>query len=530
MLGCLTDNQVARGVHVLETTATGKLVKIPIYAIMFVRGSSGNKNTLFFSCSVQLCDGSAGNASTCNAPTCTVDFTPDVVVERRRRAADGDTKVVGRALTVRFGNATQEEEFMHEEDGYEKEERVRSDVDSLTVEQIQNIREALQAAKNDETISGYNQIAAFHGQPNWCPSPAAEKKYACCTHGMAVFPHWHRLLTVQAENALVANGLHGGLPYWDWTLPITSLPAIVKEEFYTNPKTGESTPNPLYNGLADGHPTTRSVRDELFEAPAFGSLTRIAEQVMLAFEQTDFCDFEVQYEIAQNYIHALVGGNEEYSMASLRFSAYDPIFFLHHSNTDRLWAIWQELQKYRGLPYNSANCAIASLRQPLQPFAQDHVTNPDPVTRDHSTPFDVFNYENSFHYHYDNLQFNGMSIPQIQREVIKRAAEERVFAGFMLHGIKKSSLVVFEICKPTGDCKKAGEFYLLGDEYELPWEFDRLFKYEITDQLSEFGLEPLDMYEVKYEVFDLARASLGTDIFGVPPQIYLSPYGRAITP
>ncbi|KAK7090872.1 hypothetical protein V1264_010615 [Littorina saxatilis] len=405
---------------------------------------------------------------------------------------------------------------VHEEDGYEKEERVRSDVDSLTVEQIQNIREALQAAKNDETVSGYNQIAAFHGQPNWCPSPAAEKKYACCTHGMAVFPHWHRLLTVQAENALVANGLHGGLPYWDWTLPITSLPAIVKEEFYTNPKTGESTPNPLYNGLADGHPTTRSVRDELFEAPAFGSLTRIAEQVMLAFEQTDFCDFEVQYEIAHNYIHALVGGNEEYSMASLRFSAYDPIFFLHHSNTDRLWAIWQELQKYRGLPYNSANCAIASLRQPLQPFAQDHVTNPDPVTRDHSTPFDVFNYENSFHYHYDNLQFNGMSIPQIQREVIKRAAEERVFAGFMLHGIKKSSLVVFEICKPTGDCKKAGEFYLLGDEYELPWEFDRLFKYEITDQLSEFGLEPLDNYEVKYEVFDLAGASLGTDIFGVP--------------
>ena len=179
-------------------------------------------------------------------------------------------------------------------------------------------------------------------------------------------------------------------------------------------------PNPLHHGVVDGHSTTRSVQeDELFEQPEFGKWTRIAEKVMLAFEQDDFCDFEIQFEIAHNYIHALVGGNEPYSMASLRYTAYDPVFFLHHSNTDRIWAIWQALQKYRGKPYNSANCAIAELRKPLQPFAQTSVTNPDRVTRDHSVPFDVFNYRNSFHYHYDNLDFNGLSIPQLYREVIR---------------------------------------------------------------------------------------------------------------
>ena len=83
----------------------------------------------------------------------------------------------------------------------------------------------------------------------------------------------------------------------------------------------------------------------------------------------------------------------------------------------RIWAIWQKLQKYRGLPYNSANCAVASMRTPLQPFAQTSTVNPDPVTRDHAVPFDVFDYEHSFHYKYDNFEFNGLSIQQLQHEV-----------------------------------------------------------------------------------------------------------------
>ncbi|KAK7089545.1 EGF-like domain-containing protein 2 [Littorina saxatilis] len=114
--GCPTDNQVVRGVHTSEIVATGDtgtLVKIPLYAFMFVKGSTDNKNTLYFSCSVTLCDAAAVAASTCNAPdpaTCTGDF-PAGLGKRRRRAADGDTRVVGQALTVRFGNATLEEEF-----------------------------------------------------------------------------------------------------------------------------------------------------------------------------------------------------------------------------------------------------------------------------------------------------------------------------------------------------------------------------------------------------------------------------------
>ncbi|XP_070189245.1 uncharacterized protein [Littorina saxatilis] len=106
---CPTDSQVVRGDHTLEP-ASGTLVMIPLYAFMFVEGSTDNKNTLYFSCSVKLCDDAANGEGVCDAPTCTGDFTGGLG-KRRRRAADGDTRVVGQALTVRFGNATLEEEF-----------------------------------------------------------------------------------------------------------------------------------------------------------------------------------------------------------------------------------------------------------------------------------------------------------------------------------------------------------------------------------------------------------------------------------
>nr|AGX25262.1 mega-hemocyanin [Melanoides tuberculata] len=393
-------------------------------------------------------------------------------------------------------------------------DKVRSNIESLTREQVQNLRDALQALEDDSSNAGFAQIAAFHGEPRWCPSTDAEKKYACCLHGMAVFPHWHRLITVQAENALRAHGFEDGLPYWDWTRPMKALPQVVESAQYVNQQTGQTMDNPFHHGIANGHATERDVSPKLFQQPEFGKFTDIAELVMFAFEQTDFCDFEVQMEIAHNYIHALVGGSKPYSMSSLRYTTYDPIFFLHHSNTDRIWAIWQALQKYRGLPYNTANCALASMRKPLQPFAQTSVVNPDPMTRDHSVPFEIFDYQSSFHYTYDDLEFNGLSIPQLQHEVVVRQAHERVFAGFMLKGIGQSALVTFEICQGSGQCSAAGEFYMLGDEYEMPWVYDRLFKYEITQQLADKGLKPLDSYYVQYQVKDLQNNVIGTDNFG----------------
>ena len=71
-------------------------------------------------------------------------------------------------------------------------------------------------------------------------------------------------------------------------------------------------------------------------------------QILLALEQDDFCNFEIQLELAHNAFHYLIGGREWHSMSHLHYASYDPLFFIHHSNLDRIWAIWQALQKHRG--------------------------------------------------------------------------------------------------------------------------------------------------------------------------------------
>ncbi|CAG5118990.1 unnamed protein product, partial [Candidula unifasciata] len=398
----------------------------------------------------------------------------------------------------------------------------RKDVNHLTAEEELDLRHALTYLEQDKSIAGYQTLGRYHGSTNWCPNPSAEKKVACCPHGMLIFPHWHRLLVVQFENALRSHGYHGAVPYWDWTLPQTSLPELVTAEKYLDPGTNQEVVNPFFSAHIDdaNADTVRSVSADLFEKPKFGEYTKLARQVLLAFEQEDFCDFEVQYEISHNYIHALVGGSSKYSLASLAFTAYDPLFYLHHSNTDRLWAIWQALQKHRGKQFNRANCAIGQLRKPLAPFSLTSDVNPDPVTREHAEPAQVFDYKKNFLYDYDSLEFNGLTIPQLERVIQQNKAEDRVFAGFILHGIQHSALVKFSICRRADDCDyKAGEFYILGDVNEKPWSYDRLFKYEITEQLARLNLHYDDRYTIAYQILDLDGNDLG-QLFPQPTVIH----------
>jgi hypothetical protein len=79
-----------------------------------------------------------------------------------------------------------------------------------------------------------------------------------------------------------------------------------------------------------------------------GHFTDLFEQVLNALEYPNYCQFEAQFEVAHNTIHYLVGGRHTYSLSHLEYTSYDPIFFLHHSNVDRIYAVYDALQKDRG--------------------------------------------------------------------------------------------------------------------------------------------------------------------------------------
>jgi hypothetical protein len=232
--------------------------------------------------------------------------------------------------------------------------------------------------------------------------------------------------------------------------------------------------------------------------------------------QEDFCHFEIQFEIAHNVIHAMVGSDSKYSMSSLKYTAYDPIFYLHHANVDRLWAVWQNLQVYRGKPYE-AICDLNAMRTPLQPFSLGEEVNPYSITELNSLPIDLYNYEDKLNYRYDNLEFNGLSIAQLAKETERRKSYDRQFAGFLLHGIGESCLVEFKICTDTDDCSETrdGFFYVLGDQAEMPWDYHYLYNYEITEQMTARGVQVGDNFYIQYTVTDLSGDDLGTP-FGTP--------------
>ena len=140
-----------------------------------------------------------------------------------------------------------------------------------------------------------------------------------------------------------------------------------------------------------------------------------------------------------NAVHELVGGNNTYSMSTLGYSAYDPFFMVHHASIDRIWLIWQQLQKLRHKPFNYARCADRVLFEPLEPFSFTSV-NQDDVTRAYSTPVQIFD-AYKFNYHYDNLELNGHSVAELNDMIEAMQASSRLFVGFVLFGLRTSARV-----------------------------------------------------------------------------------------
>uniref|UniRef100_UPI0030FD2111 Hemocyanin Functional Unit CCHB-g n=1 Tax=Concholepas concholepas TaxID=137544 RepID=UPI0030FD2111 len=388
---------------------------------------------------------------------------------------------------------------------------VRKDINTLTAAETTNLRDALRRVQAGTGRMTYDFIAGAHGYPAECKM--GEYDVACCQHGMASFPGWHRVFTRQMEIALSWEGAKVGLPYWDWTEAFTELPTLVSQE-HDNPFHHGHIP-----GKAENITTTRAPRPQLFKDPEHGEESFFFRQALLAFEQRDFCDFEVQFEVLHNALHSWIGGTSPYGMSTLEYAAYDPIFFIHHSNVDRQFAIWQELQKHRGLDYNTANCHIQDLRKPLEPF--NRANNPVLVTRVHSRAIDAFNYD-QYGYQYDHLHFHGLTVDKLDEKLEKRKEQDRVFLNFMLRGIKMSADVVFDLCNAQGTCNFAGTFAILGGPLEMPWNFDRVFKYDVTKIFQQMRLRPDSNYTIPIRIRAVNGMQLDPNLLE-PPSVTFVP-------
>ncbi|RAH68073.1 tyrosinase family protein [Aspergillus aculeatinus CBS 121060] len=170
-------------------------------------------------------------------------------------------------------------------------------------------------------------------------------------HVVGAFFPWHRWYTRVHENLLRDEcGYTGPYPYWDEQEDQARAPLENASVWSTSPTAGFGTGNTDADGCVQDGPfaylplnltteltrTSDSCLKRVFNQTHFDSVSQtIVDSCM------DIDDYWSMWACLGNTPHTGghfgVGGTMEH----VSFSAFDPIFFLHHTNLDRLWTQWQ---------------------------------------------------------------------------------------------------------------------------------------------------------------------------------------------
>ncbi|KIY70745.1 Di-copper centre-containing protein [Cylindrobasidium torrendii FP15055 ss-10] len=267
---------------------------------------------------------------------------------------------------------------------------------------IQALRNFYERPENQ--IDSWYSISGIHGFPyvEWNDSGdnalPANPWMGYCAHRSVLFPTWHRPLMfffeqiIQAEAAKIAATYTDSLrdrfvsaaetlrqPYWDWASNIVPPDEVylLDEVQYLAPSGNyETMANPFkrytfqnssyqrFNSPYNQWPSTirqpssqdssatdntsllqqklqangDSIRNRIYATltnihtwPAFGH-ARLQAGATVAADSI---------EAIHDDMHVLAGGGGH--MGDVPIAAFDPIFYLHHCNVDRLLALWQAL-------------------------------------------------------------------------------------------------------------------------------------------------------------------------------------------
>ncbi|KAI0032575.1 photo-regulated tyrosinase [Vararia minispora EC-137] len=254
---------------------------------------------------------------------------------------------------------------------------------------------------NQSDLTSFFQIGGIHGLPyiQWDGSgakePVAGSWGGYCTHGSVLFPTWHRPYVALFEALLQRHAVEIAktyavdqerwnkaamdlrAPYWDWAANSVPPSEVIadKQVTITLPDgTRAAVDNPLYGYVFHPidpsfpqpysqwqstlrHPTTdgpdaqtdvedltdtlQSAQDDITSS-TYRLLTRV--HTWPAFSNHSVDDggsASNSLEAIHDGIHVDVGGNGQ--MADPSVAGFDPIFFLHHANVDRMLSLWSAL-------------------------------------------------------------------------------------------------------------------------------------------------------------------------------------------
>lgn len=236
---------------------------------------------------------------------------------------------------------------------------VRKNAATLTQNEKEKFIAALVELKKRKepghTLSIYDEFVATHlGVAQLQSGPAAGIDGG---HRGPAFLAWHREYIRRFEQALQSVDPDVSLHYWNWTYGDSSETAqLFSSDFIGGPGSGGTSGRDVQDGFVsssatpnnpDGwkvptelHPFINSTlrTESLQRATSLDPSGLPSESsVNTAMAQTEYSQFRPRLEQAHNSVHVWVNGH----MAAM-VSPIDPIFFMHHSNVDRLWTIWQQ--------------------------------------------------------------------------------------------------------------------------------------------------------------------------------------------
>lgn len=214
--------------------------------------------------------------------------------------------------------------------------RVRKEVSNLTTNELIRFNQAFLTAYDDADDAGVTELRELIDKYRIYFSQGL--------HNNGTFLPWHRGYILELENLLREQDCRITVPYWDWS----KNPQISEWAHWGNSEQ-------QFSGDGD---STRCVQDgpygfeSGFQRVDSSCLTRVisggtaATASTIKSELLDGHPSPSDYDSFRNHlehgpglhdaVHCLVGG----TMCSAR-AANDPVFFLHHTFIDFIWAQWQ---------------------------------------------------------------------------------------------------------------------------------------------------------------------------------------------
>ena len=181
----------------------------------------------------------------------------------------------------------------------------------------------------------------------WTAANANERQTWCeCQHHNNQFLTWHRMYLLYFEQVLrqASGDANLRLPYWDYAAD-GRIPQAFRDQTYVN-QNGQTVANPLYV------PERKANLNNGSQALQPG-VTSSANAMSATSEAT----FRTRLEATPHgSVHCTLptGGCPNGLMGTTAPAALDPIFYMHHSNIDRLYECWLRVDQANRLPKAAA--------------------------------------------------------------------------------------------------------------------------------------------------------------------------------